>query len=189
MNEVKICSEPMTRLVTARNSLFGTLLFAYRNTTIPLTDPSSDINGDGRPDIVIAANTAVVVLEGIGDGTFADPIYFSGVAGVSLTTGDYNKDFRPDLAVFSGGPSTTLQSVSNDTDFLGPVPELTWVRTGVLSRLIWYTNYANFALEYRRTFGPADSWAGAPGSHTAIDCQNFYTLSTNYTGFYRLHGP
>jgi hypothetical protein len=41
MNEVKSCSEPMTRLVIARNPLFGTLLFAYRNTTIPLTDPSS----------------------------------------------------------------------------------------------------------------------------------------------------
>ena len=149
----------------------------------------TDINGDGRLDIVLAAYTAVVVLEGLGDGTFADPIYFSVLSAVNIATGDYNKDNRPDLAVFSAGTSTTMQSMFNETLFLGPQPELSWVRAGSLARLVWYTNYANFTLEYRRTFGAGDSWSGAPGSHTVIDCQNFYTLSSNYTGFYRLHAP
>lgn len=162
---------------------------------IPLTPTAlytsavMDVNGDGRLDIVIVANTAVAVLEGLGDGTFADPVYFTGAAGVNMTHGDYNKDGRPDLAVFSGGVSTTLQVMLNETLFLGPQPALSWVRAGALNRLVWYTNYANFNLEYRPSLAPGATWTNAPGSPIAIDCQNFYTLSSNYPGFYRLHAP
>jgi hypothetical protein len=129
------------------------------------------------------------VLEGRGDGAFADPVYFTGLSALNLATGDYNKDHRPDFAVFSGGTATTLQSVLNTTLFLGPEPKLSWTRFGALSRLVWYTNYAGYTLEYRATLAPNDSWTNAPGQSTPLDCQYYYTISSNRPGFYRLHHP
>src|SRR5262249_28030246 len=108
----------------------------------------------------------------------------------AMTSGDYNKDGRPDMAIFSiGGNTTTLQGMLNETKFLGPIPELTWIRAGTLTRLVWYTNYPNFALEYRPTLSPPDAWAGAQGPLLTIDCQNFYTIASNRAGFYRLRKP
>ncbi len=65
----------------------------------------ADFNLDGRPDVAIALDLPsgqpdLVVLPGLGDGTFGTPIptAFSGFV-ISLVTGDWNGDSKPDLAL------------------------------------------------------------------------------------------
>jgi hypothetical protein len=75
-----------------------------------------DLNGDGRPDLVVAnfGSNTVSVLFGVGDGTF-DPKadYGTGNAPSSLAIGDLNGDGRPDLVVAnSNGPNSTVGHVS-----------------------------------------------------------------------------
>jgi hypothetical protein len=65
-----------------------------------------DINGDGKPDLVVASNYGQVqVLLGNGDGTFQVlPAFFAGtnVSVAKLAVADFNGDGRLDLAVTSG---------------------------------------------------------------------------------------
>ncbi len=69
-----------------------------------------DLNGDGKPDIVLTnvtgnttdtASYAVSVLYGYGDGTFTSPVSFdpAGWAPAALAIGDLNQDGALDLAV------------------------------------------------------------------------------------------
>jgi len=63
----------------------------------------TDLNGDGRPDLVIAGDTLMVALQSAGTpGTFAAPatLYSGGSGGyVSVAAGDLDGDGSPDLAV------------------------------------------------------------------------------------------
>ena len=105
---------------------------------------------------------------------------------MNLTAGDFNKDGRPDLAAWAAGTAGTVRTVLNETDFLPEIPSLKWIKAGALTRLMWYTNYAGFALEYRASLEPASPWQATVAAPLTIDCQNFYTISTNQPGFYRL---
>ncbi len=64
-----------------------------------------DFDLEGFPDVAIAeANTEdpgrTRILRGVGDGTFEDAgIYYPGDYPIGITTGDFNGDGRPDLAV------------------------------------------------------------------------------------------
>jgi hypothetical protein len=145
------------------------------------------INGDGRLDVAVAAATTIAVLEGLGDGRFADPVYIPVTSAQNLTSGDFNKDGRPDFAVWAGGTTTTVRIVLNETEFLPAIPVLSWIRAGATTRLVWYTNYPGFGLEYRPALDTGTPWAPVTGSSLVIDCESFYTISTNPPGFYRLH--
>ncbi len=64
----------------------------------------ADVNGDGKPDLLVANGVGVSVLLGNGDGTFqAAVMYGSGGDGASsVAVADVNGDSHPDLLVANG---------------------------------------------------------------------------------------
>jgi hypothetical protein len=80
----------------------------------PVSLAVADINGDGKPDIVVVnqftgpdfsiGGSTVGVLLGNGDGTFQPPVTYDsgGSFAYSVAVGDFNGDGKPDLAVANG---------------------------------------------------------------------------------------
>ena len=89
----------------------------------------SDVNGDGKPDIVVTNwNGTVGVLLGNGDGTFQPALLSASPADPGcLTIADVNRDGRPDalvcseasVAVLLGNGNGTFQSFTNKNFFTG----------------------------------------------------------------------
>ena len=82
----------------------GTFLpaVAFRAGTYPTYVAASDVNGDGRLDLVVAdgASNTVAVLLGTGTGIFLPPQAFAaGQFPISVAVADLNGDGHPDLAV------------------------------------------------------------------------------------------
>ena len=73
----------------------------YHTGAQPFSVASADVNGDGKPDLVMAtAANSVTVLIGKGDGTFSTSVdYVAGSVPMSVTTGDFNGDGKLDIAV------------------------------------------------------------------------------------------
>ena len=84
-----------------------------------------DVNGDGRPDLVVASfsNGNVSVLLGNADGSFAAPNTFtrSGYSsGVAIA--DVNNDGHLDIITANGGPGTVSVLLGNgDGEFQAPI--------------------------------------------------------------------
>jgi uncharacterized repeat protein (TIGR03803 family) len=109
----------------------------------------ADVNGDGRPDIVVAnycvsssncANGIVGVLLGNGDGTFQPAVnYSSGEGGErSVAVADLNADGRPDVLVASGSvvgvllnltPYLTTKTLTSSANPAGPNQSVTYTAT------------------------------------------------------------
>jgi hypothetical protein len=69
---------------------------------LPSSVAVADVNGDGRPDLIVAndGDKTVSVLLGNGDGTFQNQNTFSvGYSPISVAVADVNGDGRPDLVV------------------------------------------------------------------------------------------
>ncbi len=82
----------------------------------------ADVNGDGKPDVVIADASTVSVLLGNGDGTFQPVLIYSagGSYCTSITVADFNGDGKPDLAISCGyggtNNSTSVGVLLNNGD-------------------------------------------------------------------------
>ena len=83
-----------------------------------------DLNGDGIADLAVTDGSAVTILLGNGDGTFRVALTFTPPAGVvAITSGDFNGDAHPDLAIAANDGTVTLFSGNGDGTFRPPV---TW---------------------------------------------------------------
>jgi len=75
--------------------------------TFPRSVATSDFNGDGRPDLVVAnggSSNTVSILLANANGTFGTPVSFAvGTSPRSVAIADFNGDGRPDLAVANSG--------------------------------------------------------------------------------------
>jgi Bacterial Ig-like domain (group 3)/FG-GAP-like repeat/FG-GAP repeat len=83
----------------------------------PLSVAVADVNGDGKPDLLVANQCAdnscdgsVGMLLGNGDGTFRPAVTYSsgGLYGLSVAVADVNGDGKPDLLVANGCASSKL---------------------------------------------------------------------------------
>jgi hypothetical protein len=76
----------------------------------------ADVNGDGRPDLVVAneLSSTVSVLLGNGNGTFQSAVNFAvGSDPTSVAVADVNGDGHPDLVVANLGPNSVSVLLGN----------------------------------------------------------------------------
>src|SRR5580692_1160992 len=82
---------------------------------------TGDFNGDGKPDLAVAAGPGLTILLGKGDGSFQSGASYS-IANFTLAiaVGDFNGDSKLDLAVTSSGTVSVLFG-NGDGTFQTPV--------------------------------------------------------------------
>jgi Bacterial Ig-like domain (group 3)/FG-GAP-like repeat len=113
-------------LLNNGNGTFGTAVTYDSNGWLPSSVAVADVNGDGKPDIVVANQCAtppgspdicstqgsLAVLLGNGDGTFQSAVSYGsgGFYAGSVAIADVNGDGKPDLVLVNVSGST-----SNDT--------------------------------------------------------------------------
>ncbi len=92
-----------------------------------------DLNGDGRPDLVVTnagapgftGSVAVFLQDPSAAGTFQSPTLYLGYSGpTSVAIGDLDGDGKPDLVLADGSPSVRFQDPAHPGSFLPPV----WLR-------------------------------------------------------------
>jgi hypothetical protein len=94
---------------------------AAENLVVGITPYSiavADVNGDGRPDLLVAGGYAgqsgMIALLGNGDGTFqASGTYLAGTSPFSVAAADVNGDGRPDILVSDRSSNTVAVLLNN----------------------------------------------------------------------------
>jgi hypothetical protein len=84
----------------------------------------ADVNGDGKPDLIVANGTNNVgVLLGNGDGTFQPAVNYSsgGTGPSSVAVADVNHDHRPDIVVANASNSVGVLLGNGDGTFQAAV--------------------------------------------------------------------
>jgi len=81
----------------------------------------ADVDEDGHPDALVPVGSAIAVLKGNGDGTFAVPVYWPlGASAADLTGRDVDGDGHLDL-VTTSGPGFQVLLGRGDGTFGGPI--------------------------------------------------------------------
>jgi hypothetical protein len=101
----------------------------YTNTLFSRLDKIvvADVNGDGHPDLVVtnvgaAANSAVAVMLGRGDGTFGTPIaHTADVGPTALVVADLNGDGKLDIATSHYDGTIKVLQGNGDGTFRAPL--------------------------------------------------------------------
>ncbi|MGD0675083.1 MAG: VCBS repeat-containing protein [Polyangiaceae bacterium] len=84
----------------------------------------SDLNGDGKEDLVVPAFNSLDVRLGNGDGTFGGPTSYAANSAVSAVVGDWNDDGKPDIAFVNQNTSGVVTLLGNGNGTFQS--ELTW---------------------------------------------------------------
>jgi hypothetical protein len=94
----------------------------FANGTFPQQVAVGDFNGDGRPDLAAANESAgISILLGVGDGTFTGPTDFpAGGSARSVAVADVNRDGKEDLAAAIGSSGVSVLLGSGDATFAAP---------------------------------------------------------------------
>jgi hypothetical protein len=103
----------------------------YSVGVFPTSVAVADVNGDGKPDLIVGNNgsysvpgydASVSVLLGNGDGTFQSPInYGLTAAPLNIAVGDLNGDGSPDIAIVEPGAKVAVLLNNGHGGFQPPV--------------------------------------------------------------------
>ena len=103
----------------------------YTVGTTPQALAVADVNGDGKPDLIVGTTTGtesqIAVLLGNGDGTFGSPTTFFTYAQASrLAAADFDGDGKADLAIVHAAGDRPISVMRGDGDGTFQ-PEMEWL--------------------------------------------------------------